>query len=274
MEVTDTGNVGNDVTNTGADTGSNLDTSPAQPSVIEIPDENALIKVKGQEKPVKYGEHIKGFQSQFTKASQRAAQLERELATERQRREQYERERQAAQAQSQATEAGDVYAALEALPYLNGSQAAQVVRAIASELQTRDRYLAGMTQYIKQMESRLGQLFENHSQSSFDTKISRALEGLGYGPEYKDIAAEVYLAYEPGPELDQEFPNILKARIEAIETALEARKRAAVDRNRQNRFVPGRGGATGPNRPLQFKGTESAAEVTEALWEQLHGSGT
>jgi hypothetical protein len=245
----------------------------AEPQVIEIADENALIKAPGLDKPVKYSEHVKGFQSQFTKASQRAAQLEKQLQERDARLKQIEAQQAQAARQTQNQGQNDVYAALEALPYLDGKQAAEVVRGIASELQQRDQFLAGMARYIKQMEAKVSQLYENHTTSNFDSKITKVIGDLGYGPEFTDLAKEIYLAYE-GDDLDAEFPNILKQRVDQVEQAIEARKRAALERNRQNRFVPGKGGQAGPNKPLQFKGNESAKDIAETLFATFQGSGT
>src|SRR3954469_13675397 len=67
--------------------------STQTPEAFELNDD-ALVRVKGSDQPVKYGEHFRKFQSQFTKASQEAARLRKELDAERQSRQQFEQERQ------------------------------------------------------------------------------------------------------------------------------------------------------------------------------------
>jgi hypothetical protein len=258
----------------GADMGGGGSTSaggsdaPAEPTVIDLPDENALIRVPGMDKPVKYGEHVRGFQREHTKAAQRAAQLERELAAERQRREQYERERQSAAQRPSGDAGGDVFAALEQLPYLDGAQAAQLARGIAGEISRRDQVLRAALTKMQQMEQVVNGLHSNHSSVAFDAKINKFLGDLGYGPELADIAKEVYLAYE-GDDLDTEFPDIFRSRVEQMQKWVDAQRQAAVNRNRQ-RFVPGRGGQAGPGKPITFKGDESPQSMAEQLWNDLH----
>jgi hypothetical protein len=271
----------NDGVGLGGDSGNsagdfNSSDTPAEPQVIDIPDENALIRVKGSDKPVKYGEHVRGFQSQFTKASQRAAALERELQAERQQRQRYEQERQQAQRQTQQGGGqNDVYGQLEQLAYLSGPDAVGVLRHIESSISQRDRIILGMAQQMKAMQDRLGGLYETHTNNSFESKIGKILQDNGLDPQaYGDIAKEIYLAYE-GDDLDAEFPRIFTDRINQLRRAFEAEKAAAVARNRQNRFVPGKGGVAGPSKPLQLKANASAAEIADQLWDSMQdGSGT
>ena len=87
----------------GAEGSSSVGTNPAGdttasqqgPTVYDIPDDNALIRVKGAKEPVKFGDYSRGFQAQATRAAQEAANLRRELQAERSRREQFERQQAA-----------------------------------------------------------------------------------------------------------------------------------------------------------------------------------
>src|SRR5690242_20616860 len=80
----------------GGDTGAVVDsgtsgggTAVAEPTVYEV-DDDTLIRPKGSDKPIKFSEHVKGFQANYTKAAQRAAQLERQLQEREQRLQQIE----------------------------------------------------------------------------------------------------------------------------------------------------------------------------------------
>lgn len=234
----------------------------AEPTPIELKDDS-FIRVPGIEKPVKYSEHVKGFQAQFTKASQRAAALERELASEREARQRFEQERQRSQAQPGGEP--DVFGALRELPYLSGEQAVEVVQGITQEIKKRDQVLVAALTRMQQMEQRLGGLYETHTNSAWESKINRVLTDTGYGPEAADIAKEIYLAYE-GNDLDQEFPRIFTERMKQLESLFESRKRSALERARQMPFVPGRGGQAGPSSPLQLKGNESSRQIADMLW--------
>jgi hypothetical protein len=249
-------------------TSSSVDNSP-QP--IDL-DDNALIRVKGSDKPVKFSDHVKGFQSQFTKASQKAAQLERALAEREEKIRQYEAAQQQAQRQPQG-QAEDVYASLRQLPYLTGEDAVGVVESIGQQLRQRDMVLMGALKQMQEMQKRLGTLHESHSSQSFESKIQGFLQQGGYDSGYADLAREIYLAYE-GDDLDSEFPQIFASRVEQIEKLIEAKRQAKINANRKQPFVPGKGGQTSPSKPLQLKANASAKEITEELWESMQNSGT
>lgn len=244
-------------------------TAPAEPSIIDLSDENSLIKIKGSEKPVKFGDHVRGFQAQFTKASQKAAQLERALAEREERLRQLEAAQRSAPSGQQ-----DVYEALRALPYLSGEDAVQVVQSIGEQLKQRDMVLLAALKQMQALQNVVKGLNESSTTAQFDAKISRWLEEGGYPPEAKDLAKEIYLAYE-GDDLDQEFPAIFHARWTQIENAIEARRAQKVAAARKQPFVPGRGGQAGPSKPLAIPANASAKEVSNLLWDSLQtGSGT
>lgn len=247
--------------------------SSQEPQVIDLPDENALIRVKGSDKPVKYSEIGRNFQAQFTKASQRAAQLEREIAQERELRLKYEQERLRTSQGQQQNQAPDVFAQLRELPYLSGEAAAEVVQTISTQVKERDKVIMALAKKLQDMDGRLGGLYDNHTNQSFESKINKWVTDLGYGPEASEVAKEIYLAYT-GDDLDQEFPRIFEERMKQLEGLFEARKRASLERARRQPFIPGRGGQTGPSAPIQLKPNASPREIADLLWEAGNGSGT
>lgn len=270
---TDGGGGGGDGTST--DQGAGAVTPPAQePSAIDV-DDNSLIRVKGQNKPIKFSEYGRSFQAQFTKASQEAARLKRELETERQTRQRYEQERQrAAQQQPNQNGQADVYAQLESLPYLSGKDARAVVESIGQAITQRDHVLLAALKKIQAMEQRVGGLYENHTMQNFEGKISRWLQEGGYDQGYADLAKEIYLAYE-GDDLDTEFPQIFASRVKQIEDIWEKTRQAKINAARKAPFVPGKGGNTGPSRMTQLKPAASAAEIADSLWDSMQtGSDT
>lgn len=260
---------GDNFTPPSASGGSNASDSPAEPSVIDL-DENALIRVKGSDKPVKFGEYGRSFQSQFTKASQRAAQLEKTL---KEREGEIQRFRQQSQNASQNVQngaQGDVFAALKQLPYLTGEHAVEVVQGIANEIKQRDMVTLGILKQFQTLQNTVKELYGNHVNSSFDSKINRWVSEGGYPAEITDWAKKLYLAYE-GDDLDQEFPEILRNEWESLNKVFEAKRAQQVSQARSNRFVPGKGGNGRPSNPLQFKGNESPAAMADALFENLNG---
>lgn len=241
-------------------------TPNAEPQAVDLGDDT-LVRVKGSDKPVKFADHVRGFQSQFTKASQRASALERELQQERSARQQLENaQRQAAQ----ATGTKDPYEQLRQLPYLDGNAAAQVVDSIAQQIRQRDMILLGTLQQLQQMQAVVQGLNQTHVSQSWESKIDRWLADGGFPPEAKDLAKEIYLAYE-GDDLDEEFPRIFGERWNQIEKLVEARRQAAVRAARPQPFVPGKGGNTGPSKGLKMNPKASAREVADQLWHALDG---
>lgn len=247
-------------------------TPSADPQPIEL-DENALIRIKGQDKPVKFGEYGRNFQSQWTKEAQRRAQLERELATERQQLQQLRQEQEAYKRNQQTNSQGDVYESLRQLPYLDGETAAKQIQGIMGQINQRDQILLATLNQMKQLQQVVNQLHQSHVGSSFESKIDKWFGENGWDPGFRDLAKEVYLAYE-GEDLDVEFPRIFGERLSSIEKAFEARRQAASAKARQNRFVPGKGGIGSPSKPMELKGNEDPRDLVDKLWEQFQTSGT
>lgn len=243
-------------------------TQPAEPSIIDIPDDNVLVRIKGSDKPVKFGEYSRGFQSTATRAAQKAAQLERELAAERQTRAQYERERQAWQ-QNQGQQAQpDVYAQLRQLPYLTGEDAVNVVQNIGQQLQQRDAILLATLRQLQMLSDTVNGLNSTNQDQLFDAKINRFISEGGYPAEAAELAKEIYLAYE-GDNLDEEFPQIFASRWEQITRAIDAAKAAKLSAARQTPFVPGKGGRANPSKPFQIDPKLRASETADLLWNAL-----
>lgn len=268
--------IGAEPVNTQTENQSNTTPNPAsEPQAIELKDDS-LVRIPGVDKPVKWTDHVRGFQSQATKASQRAAELERKYNEAQQAIQRYEQQQRQAQAQQQPQQnpQGDFIGKLRSEPYLTGDMAAKVVENIITELNTRDQYTLAMLKEMKRLRDIVGGLNETSVMSGFDQKIGKWLDEGGYPKEYADLAKEIYLAYE-GDDLDNEFPQIFKARVEQIEAAFEAKRRQAADAARKAPFVPGKGGTATPNKPLSLKVGNSAREDAEALWESMQfGQGT
>ena len=256
------------------DTGSNVDNSSTQttdtstsqtttPTAIDISDD-ALIRIKGSDKPVKFGEHVRGFQSQWTKAAQEAARLKKEVEQERALRTRYEQERQQNQNRNpQGNE--DVFAQLRQLPYLTGEDAVGVVQSIAQQIQQRDKVTMAVLKQMKQLQSVVQNLNQTHTSGAFETKIDRWLQENNWNAGLKDLAKEVYLAYE-GDDLDQEFPRIFAQRVDQMRKAFEEERQSKLNSARKLPFVPGRGGDGKPSKPLEIKANASSRDTADELW--------
>lgn len=248
--------------------GSQTPSQPDTQSAFEVSDDS-LIRLKGSDKPVKFSDHVRGFQSQATKAAQKAAALERQLQ-ERDAKLQALQQAQRQQPQQQSSE--DIYADLRQLPYLTGEDAVSVVESIGQQLRQRDMVLLGALKQMQNMQRILGTLGDQYTTQSFEGKIAGFIKQGGYDPGYTDFAKELYLAYE-GDDLDEEFPQILANRIKQIETIMEGKRRAAANQRRQP-FIPGKGGNANPSKPLQLKANASAREIADEMWATMNHNET
>src|SRR3990167_4477661 len=97
------------------------------PSIIEL-SEDSMVKLPGAKDPVRYGDHYRTFQSEFTKRAQEAASLRAEKAKLTQQLQDYQRRLQQGQRQQgQAPKPNrlqELAGQLKSLTYLNGEQAA------------------------------------------------------------------------------------------------------------------------------------------------------
>lgn len=245
------------------------------PSEVEV-DENTPIRIKGQEKPFSYKD-VRGFQAQFTRASQEAARLKQELQKEKTQRESFEKQRQQAAQGQQPNPADQLLGQIKSLPYLSGEQAAnvigQIINGTGEQLRQRDAILYAALQQMKQMRDTLQTLNQSHVTSAFDGKINRWLKDGGYPVDSDtiELAKTIYLAHE-GEDLDQEFPTIFKNYWERLNRSVTAQREGAARKAREARqFVPGKGGAAGPSSPLGLKGNESPKDIAEKLWANFGG---
>jgi len=253
--------------------------SAAEPTPIELRDDS-LVKIPGSDKPTKYGEFYRGLQGQLTKASQRAAELERRYVEAQARLE--ERERAFQRMNSQPTPGqttnptAELVNKIRSLPYMSGEDAAEMTETIINQIaqvggqfQQRDAILIGLARQLKATQDLVNNLQSNHVNSSFEGKITRWVGELGLPAEATDFAKELYLAYE-GEGLDEEFPTILKNRWEQVVSLARQAERARIDSARKLPFVPGRGGQGVPSKPLSDKlAKANPAQVADELWEAM-----
>lgn len=265
--------------NTGGNT-TQTSTSQSATSPITLSDDMEVIP-PGRDKPVKYGEYFKSFQSQFTKTAQERADLQRQLEaikTERQRdTEELQRLRQSQQPAAGQDPRSTLISKIKSLPYLNGQDAAEVVESILGEvssqqqaLQMRDMAIRLLNQRFQELDKTVGQLSNQNNQAGFKSKMETFRTQLDLPVEAKEWLEELYLAYE-GDDLDQEFPKIAKGRWEQLQTLLRAQDQNKVQQARTNRFTPPKGGNGTPNAPLDFS-KMNPKQMADHLWASIQGT--
>jgi hypothetical protein len=271
MEVEMTG--GAEVTAPNQPSGGN--TASNEPSAIELR-EDTLVRVPGQQNPVKYGEYYKGFQSQFTRKAQEAAELQRKYQELEKRHNEYqEQTRRASQPSGQpASPASQMVEKLKSLSYLSGEEAANVVESLVGHfgqfdnaLKQRDQVLLALAQHIQKQNQMLNGITSKSSSAEFEGKIDRWVGSMGLPPEAKELAQEIYLAYE-GDDLDNEFPAIFQKRWQQIEGIVRANDKRRAEEARRLPFTPRTGGNSGPSRPLN-SGFKSAKEIADEMFPMV-----
>ena len=260
--------------------------TPSTPTAIELSDDS-LVRLPGSDKPVKWGEHHKGFQSEFTKKAQAAAKLEAELKSEREARGQREQALQRLYAEYQRLQAGqhqggeaDPLAELQQLGYIDGQTAYRLAQHLQkqfggyqTELQRRDQAILLMANRLKQLNDMVNGFSSRNAETEFEGKIGKWLDDLGYDREdWGEFARDVALSHEQGSDFDEVMPTKIKERIERAIANAESLKRKRIEAARKAPFTPGRGGQGSASKPISLAG-KSSKEVTDILWEQMNKGG-
>ena len=248
----------------------NLGTAP---SVVELT-EDSMVRLPGAKDPVRYGDHYRGFQSEFTKRAQEVSRLRQEHQKLQQQLQDYQRRMQAGERpQQQAPNpSAELAQQLKSLTYLKGEDAAKVVEHITAQLGARDAALKQrdlalglLYKKLQQVGQTVQQLNRVHNNSSFESKISKFVKDAGLPEKATNWAQELYVAYE-GDDLDQEFPRILKERWEQLTGLHEEARKAKIEQARRLPFVPGKGGNGSASRPLENLAKASAKDIADAMW--------
>jgi len=269
-----------DTGQTGADTGNaSSGASDVGSTPISLSDDS-LVTFKGVDKPVKFGEHYRGLQSQLTKTAQERSRLQQELErvkSEQARYQQASQQRQQGMGTQQARQAS-IAEQLRSLPYLNGNEAARVVESIESQIgdmrsgsQQQIQALAVLAYQLKQMQDQQRELVQQRRMTDFQGKLGKWREELNL-PEaegIQDWLHETYVAYE-GDDLDERFPDIAKKRWEQLAAAVRASDKRRAEELRKQRFVPGKGGEARPSKGLDERlDRASPKEAADILFENF-----
>lgn len=262
-------------------------TDPNASTPLSLADDS-VVAIPGQNKPVKFGEWYRGIQGSHTKATQERAELQRRI-------EAIERERQQERAelaryrsvnqppspqQQRQQQAAAIKAKIAKLPYLTGTEATEMYESIVNDLGQRDDYSQRQTmavrllaQELQKIQAAVGELRGSAQQSGLKSRLASIRQEIGAPEGFEEVLEEIYLGYEPGEQLDREFPAIAKARWEKIQQAVRAADKAALDSQRSNRFTPPKGGLGTPSKSLDFSG-KSSKEQADILWDMMQGQGT
>jgi hypothetical protein len=286
--------IGSEAVNTGVQTPS---TNSGAPNTVDISDDTLVRGVPGFNEPVRYGDLYKRLQSDYTRKTQAAERLRQEAAADRARHSTEianERKRLEGLAQTILQRQGQVQAPqyqtdplfteLSQAKYIDGPSMGKFISAIQEKgfqpivkaFQERDQIIQGMYTTIMQLQKQMKDFSSAKQSQDTEGKINRWLTEGGYPQEAKDLAKEIYSAYE-GDDLDNEFPSIFEARWNQLQNLVRAADRKRVeDAKRSSTKLPGRGGMGTTSKPIGLKGHEKARDVAASLWDaiQVHESDT
>lgn len=279
------GNVGNTGTGQGQGSqgvGGGLNNPGGGAAPITL-SEDSMVILPGSKDPVRYGDHYRGFQSEFTKRSQNLTAAQRRVQELENQVRQSQQQQQNRQGQQQQGPDPFVQLAgeLQGLQYLNGQQAAAVVghvmkrfQSMTRELRKRDYALGLMYKRLQGIQQHLGGVVSRTQGQDFNAKIAKFAQDAGLPPEGREFVAELYTAYE-GDDLDEQFPSILKKRLETLSTITRKNEQRRIEEARgRGPFVPSQGGNGSATRKLSNNfGKKSASEIATELWDGLQTSG-
>ena len=217
-----------------------------------------------------HAEERKAWEGQRTQQQQQLQQYAQQLQ------QQAAAGQQAQHQQQGATQQQTMLDQLAKMPYLDGPTAAELMRRIMTEgiqplqqqLQQRDQALAQVYKDYKSLRDVVGKSYGKEAERDLDSRFAeiRAQQGLPDDEVIREIMQDIYYSHE-GDDLNQEFPEMVRKRLEALNKTFKARDRKAVETAKKSPF-PSKGGEASP---LSGKtgGYKSPQDRADELWPMI-----
>lgn len=173
---------------------------------------------------------------------------------------------------------------------IDGPALKEAYQAMAEgDIQPMHQALTQIAQVVKQQQQEIaklrqgyGSINEQSATQDYQRKLNTSLDALGYDaatikahPVLRDIAEDVYLSYDPkDPNLDKEYPGLLKQRLDGLEKFIRARDKQKMDdaRNIKRTFTRP-GSSTQPGQPSRYV-HERGGDLARRLWQESHSPNT
>lgn len=250
-------------------------TPPAAPTVYELNDD-AQVRFPGAKEPAKFGDWYRGVQQKITTSGQERSKLQKQLearnAEYAQQQEDLKRLRAALGADPGQPKQRALAEGLKDLSYLDGRTGAEVVQALEQRLSQVDTTNQQYAQALKFMASKLAETMQatqamsaKEAQAARLGRVRETMKALDMPDEAEEVALDLYHSFE-GEELDEKFPELLKARWEQITGLVRALDQRKVAAARKQRFTAPKGGDARPGSNLDLS-RASAKETADALWD-------
>jgi hypothetical protein len=242
-------------------------------------------------------------QAEFTRRTQQIADERRQWEQERQ---QYQQQQQtwqqqqkayaqalytllarAGQANGQQQQQGhgqqqqtDRFGNVREMPYVDGQTLVQTLEQMRQDLaqagvqpQQLQQVTSAMNLLMRQnadLKKQVEGITTDRRMGDFESTIEKTRQQFKLPEHSGEWLKDIYLSYEPGPDLDREFPNIVRERLESLRKTVRDLDRQEASAARAARF-PGRGGAVSPSGPLQEE-FKPAREVAKELWASFQSA--
>jgi uncharacterized protein YfbU (UPF0304 family) len=234
------------------------------------------------------GSWSKEQQAEFTRKSQALAEerktWEGQRGSQQQQLQQYAQQLQQQQAaagqQAQQQQGTDQQQSmldqLAKMPYLDGPTAAELMRRIMVEgiqplqqqLKQRDQALAQVYKDYKDLRNVVGKSYGKQAERDLDTRFEeiRTQQGLPDDEVIREIMRDIYYSHE-GDDLNREFPEMVRKRLEGLNKTFKTRDRKAVETAKQSPF-PSRGGEASPISG-KTGGYKTPQDRADELWPMI-----
>ena len=207
-----------------------------------------------------------------------------EIGTQQQQLQQYAQQlqqqaaagQQAQQQQQGATQQQTMLDQLAKMPYLDGATAAELMRRIMVEgiqplqqqLQQRDQALAQVYKDYKSLRDVVGKSYGKEAERDLDSRFAeiRAQQGLPDDEVIREIMQDIYYSHE-GDDLNQEFPEMVRKRLEALQKTFREKDRKAAEAAKKSPF-PSKGGESSPISG-KTGGYKTPQDRADELWPMI-----
>ena len=257
--------------------------SQPSPSPVSLSDDT-VITYQGAEKPVAWRDFRSGhvpraehdaFTSRYNTSVEYLIQEARRIDQWRQ----YLQDQARRQTQGHGQDGGraeDPLASVRDLPLVDGQTIASLYDRIQKEgfgplhrtIQAYNQMITAINRRLDSIQGTVGSMSEERASYDFDRMITAEIKRHGYNPEHpavREASRSLYLSYEPGEDLDREFPGLLKDHLTQLFGAVREHDRAEAARlQKEKRVFPSRGGTATPGQPQPYrhlKGRDLAAHL-------------
>jgi hypothetical protein len=264
--------------------------SPAAPASgapastpITLTDDSEIL-LPGATAPVKYKDFVGGYvpKADLTRMRQQdraqVAQQQKALEAERATLERAAREVTARFGQ-QSPQGPDIFAQLEALPYVDGKTQAGIVKAIATSMQQTHQALGLMQQRVQQMEQGYGALSGQNRVSQVQGLFSSARNNLRLpdNPQVNAMIEDVYHAHDgwhtvPHAEAVAELQRLVSQRVEGLRAMFNQQNQQRADAARQTSPIRSQQPLKIARQKGRLPGSETPQELAEALFPLIAGA--